>query len=156
MNPFPSQPIGFYADPSGARFHAAYFTAHPGIWTRGDMVEITPSVGARLLGRTDGVLNARGINVGPAEICSVLNDIPGIREALRFVKDDFPSEVDIQIFKGNRQHMGILQGPETRYVRRQVHTRTKRTIIPKMCQQFDTLGHAAFTHRPDRLCFAAA
>jgi hypothetical protein len=50
----------------------------------------------------------------------------------------------------------------TRYTRRnlqdrgQIHTRTERTIIPKTRQQFDTLGHAAFTHRTDRLCFAAA
>lgn len=82
MNPFPSRPIGFHADPSGTGFHNAYFAAHPGLWTHGDLVEITPCGGARLRGRTDGVLNARGINVGPAEIYSVLNGIPGIREAL--------------------------------------------------------------------------
>ncbi|TCF96540.1 acetoacetate--CoA ligase [Paraburkholderia strydomiana] len=82
VNPFPSRPVGFYADVSGAGFHAAYFAAHPGIWTHGDLVQITPSGGVRMLGRTDGVLNVRGINVGPAEIYRVLNDIPGIRDAL--------------------------------------------------------------------------
>ena len=33
-------------------------------------------------GRSDGVLNVGGVNVGPAEIYRILNDIPGIRDAM--------------------------------------------------------------------------
>jgi acetoacetyl-CoA synthetase len=82
VNPFPSRPLGFFGDASGASFHAAYFASNPGVWTHGDLVEFAPDGGARLHGRSDGVLNVRGINVGPAEIYRVLNDIPEIREAM--------------------------------------------------------------------------
>ncbi|AME27224.1 acetoacetyl-CoA synthase (plasmid) [Burkholderia sp. PAMC 26561] len=82
INPFPSRPLGFVDDPSGARFHSAYFGANPGVWTQGDFIEMTPAGGARLHGRTDGVLNVRGVNVGPAEIYRVLDKITAIREAL--------------------------------------------------------------------------
>lgn len=81
-NPFPSRPLGFVNDPSGVKFHAAYFAANPGVWTHGDLIEVTSAGGARLHGRTDGVLNVRGINVGPAEIYRVLDEIDSIREAL--------------------------------------------------------------------------
>lgn len=81
-NPFPSRPLGFFGDADGAHFHAAYFADNPGIWTHGDLIEFSPEGGARLHGRSDNVLNVRGINVGPGEIYRVLNDIPEIREAI--------------------------------------------------------------------------
>ncbi|QCP50014.1 acetoacetate--CoA ligase [Trinickia violacea] len=81
-NPFPSRPLGFFGDPDGVRFHDAYFSANPGIWTHGDQIEFSPCGGARLHGRSDGVLNVRGVNVGPGEIYRVLSDIAGIREAM--------------------------------------------------------------------------
>ena len=81
-NPFPSRPVGFFGDTDGARFHASYFAANPGVWTHGDLIEFSPRGSARLHGRADGVLNVGGVNVGPAEIYRILNDIPGIREAM--------------------------------------------------------------------------
>ncbi|MFP3564613.1 acetoacetate--CoA ligase [Paraburkholderia sp. SIMBA_030] len=80
-NPFPSRPLGFFGD-DGTRFHAAYFADNPGVWTHGDLVEILREGSVRLHGRSDGLLNVRGINVGPGEIYRVLNDIPEIREAM--------------------------------------------------------------------------
>jgi acetoacetyl-CoA synthetase len=82
VNPFPSRPLGFFGDVGGAAFHAAYFASNPGVWTHGDLIAFSPDGGVRMHGRSDGVLNVRGINVGPAEIYRVLNDIPEIREAL--------------------------------------------------------------------------
>ncbi|RZF24912.1 acetoacetate--CoA ligase [Paraburkholderia sp. UYCP14C] len=81
-NPFPSRPLGFFGDADGAAFHAAYFASNPGVWTHGDLIELSAEGTARLHGRTDGVLNVRGINVGPGEIYRVLNDIREIREAM--------------------------------------------------------------------------
>src|SRR5207253_224920 len=62
-NPFPSRPIGFFGDKDGRRFHEAYFSQNPGVWTHGDLIEFTPEGGARLHGRSDGILNIRGIRV---------------------------------------------------------------------------------------------
>ncbi|ONG50406.1 acetoacetate--CoA ligase [Pseudoroseomonas deserti] len=74
--PFPSRPLGFLNDPGGARFHKAYFAQNAGLWTQGDRVAIGPTGGARLHGRSDGVLNIRGIRVGPAEIYRLLAGWP--------------------------------------------------------------------------------
>jgi len=81
-NPFPSRPLGLFGDPDGSRFHAAYFAANPGVWTHGDLIEFTPRGGARLHGRSDGVLNVRGIRIGPAEIYAVLQEFSEIAEAM--------------------------------------------------------------------------
>ena len=80
--PFPSCPLGFFGDTDGAKFHAAYFTLNPGVWTHGDLIEFSPQGAARLHGRSDGVLNVRGINVSPGEIYRVLKDIADIQEAM--------------------------------------------------------------------------
>jgi acetoacetyl-CoA synthetase len=82
VKPFPSRPLGFYGDTDGTAFHRAYFSANPGVWTHGDLVEFTRAGTARMHGRSDGLLNVRGINVGPDEIYRVLNDIAQIREAI--------------------------------------------------------------------------
>lgn len=72
--PFPSRPIGLWNDPDGRRFHAAYFAENEGLWTHGDFLELTPRGGARILGRSDGVMNIRGVRIGPAEIYAALQD----------------------------------------------------------------------------------
>ncbi|MDR5857035.1 acetoacetate--CoA ligase [Caballeronia sp. LZ062] len=81
-NPFPSRPLGFFGDDAGARFHAAYFSQNEGVWTHGDVIEFAPEGSARLHGRSDGVLNVRGINVSPGEIYRILSDIPEICQAM--------------------------------------------------------------------------
>jgi acetoacetyl-CoA synthetase len=81
-NPFPSRPLGLLDDPDGSRFHAAYFSQHDNVWTHGDLIEFTAEGSARMLGRCDGVLNIRGIRIGPAEIYRVLDGMPEIVEAM--------------------------------------------------------------------------
>ncbi|SAL77280.1 acetoacetyl-CoA synthetase [Caballeronia peredens] len=81
-NPFPSRPLGFFGDDDGSRFHKAYFAANEGVWTHGDVIEFSPQGSARLHGRSDGVLNVRGINVSPGEIYRILSEIGEIRHAM--------------------------------------------------------------------------
>jgi acetoacetyl-CoA synthetase len=81
-NPFPSRPLGFYGDSDGERFHDAYFSQNPGVWTHGDLIEFTVTGGARIHGRSDGVLKVHGIRVGPAEIYRILHDIEEVVEAM--------------------------------------------------------------------------
>ncbi|KMZ12500.1 Acetoacetyl-CoA synthetase [Candidatus Burkholderia humilis] len=82
MNPFPSRPLGFFGDTDGSRFHKAYFAANPGVWTHGDVIEFSPQGSALLHGRSDGVLNMRGVNVSPGEIYRILSEIHEIRHAM--------------------------------------------------------------------------
>ncbi|MBP7127533.1 acetoacetate--CoA ligase [Myxococcota bacterium] len=81
-NPFPSRPVGFHGDPGGARFHAAYFAQNPGWWTHGDFLRLFPDGSAAVLGRSDGVMNIRGVRIGPAEIYGILRDFQEIRQAM--------------------------------------------------------------------------
>ena len=34
--PFPSMPVGFWNDPDGRKYRAAYFERFPGVWRHGD------------------------------------------------------------------------------------------------------------------------
>ena len=81
-NPFPSRPLRFYGDSTGERFYNAYFSQNPGVWTHGDLIEFTLNGGARLHGRSDGVLNVKGVRVGPADIYRILEDFPEVVEAM--------------------------------------------------------------------------
>lgn len=87
-NPFPSRPLYFLDDSNGDRFHATYFAQHSGVWTHGDFIELTPHGTARIHGRSDGVMNIRGIRIGPAEIYRVLQEFPEIAQALAVAQMD--------------------------------------------------------------------
>jgi acetoacetyl-CoA synthetase len=81
-SPFPSRPAGLWNDPGGRKFHDAYFAANEGLWTHGDFILLTGRGTARILGRSDGVLNIRGIRIGPAEIYNVVLGFPEVRAAM--------------------------------------------------------------------------
>ena len=81
-NPFPSRPVRFLHDPDGSRLHGAYYAAHPGTWTHGDVVDLAVDGTARVHGRSDGVLNIDGIRIGPAEIYRILRGLPEIVQAV--------------------------------------------------------------------------
>ena len=87
-NPFPSRPVHFLRDPDGQRYHDAYFTQHPGTWTHGDRIDIAADGSARLHGRSDGVLNIDGVRIGPAEIYTVLRDLPEIADTMAVEQRD--------------------------------------------------------------------
>ena len=87
-NPFPSRPLGLFGDTDGSRFHEAYFAKNRGVWTHGDTIEITERGTARIHGRSDGVINIRGIRIGPAEIYPVLQEFPEVAQALAVAQHD--------------------------------------------------------------------
>jgi acetoacetyl-CoA synthetase len=90
--PFPSRPVGLLADEGGRRFHDAYFARHAGAWTHGDLIELTDRGSARVIGRCDGVINVRGIRIGPAEIYDVISRaLPEVASAMA-VDQDAPNE----------------------------------------------------------------
>ncbi len=80
--PFPSMPVGFWNDPDGRRYRAAYFERFPGVWTHGDWAEITPHEGVIIYGRSDATLNPGGVRIGTAEIYRVVENFPEVLEAV--------------------------------------------------------------------------
>lgn len=70
---FPNQPVFFWGDDDGERYHAAYYARFPHVWTHGDFIMYHPSTGQVLfLGRADGVLNPSGVRFGSSDIYSVI------------------------------------------------------------------------------------
>ena len=80
--PFPSMPIGFWNDPDGSRYHAAYFARFEGVWHHGDRVSETEQAGYVFLGRSDAVLNPGGVRIGTAEIYRQVEKLDQVLESL--------------------------------------------------------------------------
>jgi acetoacetyl-CoA synthetase len=80
--PFPSMPLGFWNDPEGKRFRAAYFERFPGIWHHGDYAQLMPTGGLVISGRSDATLNPGGVRIGTAEIYRIVDALPEVMESV--------------------------------------------------------------------------
>ena len=80
--PLPSKPIYFWGDDDNARLMESYFETYPGVWRHGDWIEITPSGGAVIYGRSDATINRKGFRLGSAEIYQAVESLEEIRDSL--------------------------------------------------------------------------
>ncbi|WP_433504857.1 acetoacetate--CoA ligase [Pseudonocardia halophobica] len=80
--PMPSMPIKLWGDESGERLRSSYFDMFPGVWRHGDWVEMTPSGGAVIHGRSDSTINRGGVRIGTAEIYRALLSLDEVVDAL--------------------------------------------------------------------------
>ena len=80
--PFPSMPIGFWADEDGRKFRDAYFSRFPNVWWHGDYVELTEHDGVIIYGRSDATLNPGGVRIGTAEIYRQVERLDEIVESI--------------------------------------------------------------------------
>src|SRR5580693_4935142 len=95
--PFPSMPVGFWNDPGGARYRAAYFERFPGVWCHGDYAALTEHDGLVIYGRSDAVLNPGGVRIGTAEIYTAVEGLEEVAEALA-VGQDWRNDVRVVLF----------------------------------------------------------
>lgn len=82
VKPFPSQPVFMWNDVQEQKLKASYFDKNPGLWTHGDQIRVTKNGSPRILGRSDGTLNIRGVRIGPSEILTIVNQVEGVRESM--------------------------------------------------------------------------
>jgi acetoacetyl-CoA synthetase len=80
--PMPSMPVGFWNDPSGERYRAAYFEDFPGAWRHGDWITFTERGSCIITGRSDATLNRDGVRIGTAEFYAVVEAAPEVADAL--------------------------------------------------------------------------
>jgi acetoacetyl-CoA synthetase len=95
--PFPSMPIGFWNDPDGSKYRAAYFEKYPNVWRHGDWCEETEHGGFIIYGRSDAVLNPGGVRIGTAEIYRQVEQIDEVMEAL-VIGQDWEGDVRVVLF----------------------------------------------------------
>lgn len=95
--PFPSMPVGFWNDPDGTRYRAAYFERFDRVWCHGDWAEETPRGGFVIYGRSDATLNPGGVRIGTAEIYRQVEQIDAVEEAIA-VGQEWEGDVRIVLF----------------------------------------------------------
>ncbi|TCU18920.1 acetoacetate--CoA ligase [Rhizobium sullae] len=94
---FPSMPAGFWNDPDGAKYKAAYFERFDNIWCHGDFAEWTEHSGLVIHGRSDATLNPGGVRIGTAEIYNQVEQMEEVAEAL-CIGQDWEDDVRVVLF----------------------------------------------------------
>ena len=126
--PFPSMPVGFWNDPDGAKYRAAYFERFPGVWHHGDYASLTEHDGIVIYGRSDAVLKPGGVRIGTAEIYSAVETLPQILEAVA-VGQDWQGDVRVVLFV--RLKSGIaLDETLTKRIRDAIRAQTTPRHVP--------------------------
>ena len=130
--PFPSMPLGFWNDPDGAKYRAAYFERFPGIWCHGDWVELTAHDGVIIYGRSDATLNPGGVRIGTAEIYRQVEQLEEVVESIVIGQDWPPGEVgDVRVVLFVRLRDGVaLDQPLIDRIKRQIRTNTTPRHVP--------------------------
>ncbi len=126
--PFPSMPVGFWNDPDGKKYRAAYFERFPKVWHHGDYIELTGHDGIIVYGRSDATLNPGGVRIGTAEIYRQVEQLPEILESL-VIGQDWDNDVRVVLFvklKSGQKLDGALQDR----IKKQIRANTTPRHVP--------------------------
>jgi acetoacetyl-CoA synthetase len=133
VQPFPSMPVGFWNDPNGAKYHAAYFEKYPNVWCHGDYVEITASDGMIIHGRSDAVLNPGGVRIGTAEIYRQVEQLPEVLESL-VIGQDWDNDVRVVLFVRLAENVSLDEALIQKIKTRIRNNTTPRHVPAKVLQ----------------------
>ena len=125
---FPSMPVGFWNDPDGRKYHAAYFERFPGVWRHGDWAEITEHDGVIIYGRSDAVLNPGGVRIGTAEIYRQVEQLDEIVESL-VIGQQWENDERIVLFVRLREGQKLTPEIEER-IRLRIRANTSPRHVP--------------------------
>jgi len=134
--PFPSMPIGFWNDPDGAKYRAAYFEKYPDVWRHGDWSEITEHGGIIIYGRSDAVLNPGGVRIGTAEIYRQVEQLEQVVESL-VIGQDWQGDVRVVLFVKLRDGLDLDDDTVNSIKRRIRDNTTPRHVPAKIVQVTD-------------------
>jgi acetoacetyl-CoA synthetase len=121
-------PTGFWNDPDGRKYHAAYFERYPGVWHHGDYVELTDHGGMIIYGRSDAVLNPGGVRIGTAEIYRQVEQLEEIVESL-VIGQRWHDDERIVLFVRLRDGQALTPDIEDR-IRRRIRDHTSPRHVP--------------------------
>jgi acetoacetyl-CoA synthetase len=126
--PFPSMPVGFWNDPDGSKYRAAYFERFPGIWCHGDFAEKTTHGGFIIYGRSDATLNPGGVRIGTAEIYRQVEKLPEVLESI-VIGQDFDNDVRVVLFVKLKEGM-TLDDALVKRIKEQIRANTTPRHVP--------------------------
>src|SRR5687767_10479559 len=119
-------PVGFWNDPSGERYRAAYFDQFPGVWRHGDWITITERGSCVISGRSDATLNRGAVRIGTAEFYAVVESMPEIADA---VVVHLEATDELLLFVAMRQDSILDRALEDR-LRREVRDSLSPRYVP--------------------------
>ena len=131
--PFPSMPVGFWNDPDGAKYRAAYFETYPNVWRHGDWSRVTEHGGMVIYGRSDATLNPGGVRIGTAEIYRQVEQLPEIIESIVVGQDlpgALPGDVRIVLFVRLAEGQKLTHELKAK-IRDQIRANTSPHHVPK-------------------------
>jgi acetoacetyl-CoA synthetase len=134
--PFPSMPVGFWNDPDGAKYKAAYFEKFPNVWRHGDWCEITEHGGIIIYGRSDAVLNPGGVRIGTAEIYRQVEQLDEVVESL-VIGQDWKGDVRVVLFVKLREGVTLSDDLNKEIKKRVRENTTPRHVPDKILQVQD-------------------
>ena len=135
--PFVSMPTGFWNDPDGSKYRAAYFEKYPGVWRHGDWCEITGHDGMIIYGRSDATLNPGGVRIGTAEIYRQVEQLPEVLESVAIGQETgegSSGDVRVVLFVRLREGESLDEALRDR-IRRQIRDNTSPLHVPKKIVQ---------------------
>jgi acetoacetyl-CoA synthetase len=117
-------PVGFWNDPGGERYRAAYFDMYPGVWRQGDWVRFSEAGTCIVTGRSDATLNRGGVRLGTSEFYAVIEEFPEVEDSLvvhledrdelvLFVVADLDDELRARIVAALRSQLSPRHVPDT-------------------------------------------
>jgi acetoacetyl-CoA synthetase len=126
--PFPSMPLGFWNDPTGAKYHDAYFARFDNTWCHGDYMELTPRGSCVIYGRSDATLNPGGVRIGTAEIYRQVEQLPEVVESL-VIGQDWDNDVRVVLFVRLREGL-TLDEELVKRIKQQIRSNTTPRHVP--------------------------
>jgi acetoacetyl-CoA synthetase len=134
-------PIGFFNDPDGSKYRAAYFERFPGVWCHGDWVEITAHDGMIIHGRSDATLNPGGVRIGTAEIYRQVEQMPEVVESIVIGQDWPPGEVgDVRVVLFVKLQDGVaLDASRAERIKAQIRANTTPRHVPAKVVQVNDI-----------------
>jgi acetoacetyl-CoA synthetase len=130
---FPSQPVYFWADDSGEKYHNAYFARFDNVWHHGDYVMLTDHNGIIVYGRSDATLNPGGVRIGTAEIYRHVEQLDDVIESI-VIGQDWEDDVRVVLFVVLRPGIKLDETLESR-IRQTVREKcTPRHVPSKIIQ----------------------
>jgi acetoacetyl-CoA synthetase len=131
--PFPTMPLGFWNDPDGKKYRAAYYETYPNVWRHGDWSEITSHDGMVIYGRSDAVLNPGGVRIGTAEIYRQVERLDEIVESI-VIGQDRQSDVRVVLFVRLRDGL-VLDEALAKRIRDTIRNNTTPRHVPAVIAQ---------------------
>ncbi|MGE6180986.1 acetoacetate--CoA ligase [Aeromonas salmonicida] len=135
--PFPAQPIAFWGDNSGEKYHAAYFERFDNIWCHGDWIELTDTGGILFYGRSDATLNPGGVRIGTSEIYRYVEQLDEVEESI-VIGQQWQQDERVVLFVKLKPGLK-LDEPLRERIRQQVRQHCTARHVPARILQVDAI-----------------